>query len=141
MPGDETERETRGAPTQLPKQPCLCGRTSPAAEATVPVQCTSAAPKRVAHAVARDERRNAVLSIAPYYTEASQGANTLIASPDKPPESLTIRLCEQRRREADTEGAAIEETRRAPIGKIKKNRLPDYPQRIDNSEKRPEGHF
>jgi hypothetical protein len=35
--------------------------------------------------------------------EALEGANTLATSPDKPPESLTIQLCEQRRREADTE--------------------------------------
>jgi hypothetical protein len=42
-------------------------------------------------------------SITPCITEASQGANTLATSPDKPPESLTIRPCEQGRREADTE--------------------------------------
>jgi len=96
----------------------LRGCTSSAAETASPVRLHQRHDRsRVARAVhqrnsrscvARTRRSRQTPKRAPqasplYEAEASQGANTLATSPDKPSASLTIRPCEQRRREADTE--------------------------------------
>jgi hypothetical protein len=104
LPRNGTEREPRGCTNSTAEaaspvrshKPCGRNRTTRTvhqrcAEARCSCSCPRRTPKRTPQASHR------------HSTEAVQGVNTLAAQPDKPSESLTIRPCEQGRREADTE--------------------------------------